>query len=616
MQRKTIIALIALLVLMASLLGISAGAETAAQNGYDAAVRNGDLYFVLPGAAGDALVYVPQNGQAAVLTHAGEISDLTPYNGDLICLATTNDASAILRISGTQVSTLYPFGTERADDLMVHGNQLLVRSDHLLYTIDPSNNVRMKLSGAQMDQYVLEGDNAYYIAESDQIQYGAEGTDTTVQAGCIYRLNLQTGENALLLKSGAENLHVLSGNLYFHNMADAYAADDAVRGHIYRFAIDRQTLESVTAAPDQGLWVIDSGAVALQDGALMLYGAGNPVTLYQPAENAVICCDGERMYIWAPDAQTLTEVSASGAARVLSENVDLAQVPDIAELATPEPSPEATIALDDGLATADPNGGDGTFAAVTPKPGSGTSTGFGDPTAKPTSKSTAKPTAIPSGGATAKPTAKPTTKPTLKPTAKPTAKPTTKPTDNSYIFPNSRTKYLTEADILKVDRSLWALGRNEIYARHGYIFSNKTYANYFAKKAWYTPGGFSRGQLNAIEWYNMDLIKEMEARYPNGKPSEVRPTDAPVQPTNTPEYEPWYDPRQDPDSSDYDPNYKPGSDPTAKPTAAPTAKPTAAPTAAPTEAPTPAPTAAPTAAPEPEPEPEPEPDPAGEGEGE
>ena len=286
MQRKTIIALIAILILAASMLCVSAGAEAVAQNGYDAAVRNGDLYFVLPGAAGDALVYVPQNGQAAVLTRAGEISDLTPYNGDLICLATTNDASAILRISGTQVSTLYPFGTERADDLMVHGNQLLVRSDHLLYTIDPSNNVRMKLSGAQMDQYVLEGDNAYYIAAADQIQYGAEGTDATVQAGCIYRLNLQTGENTLLLKSGAQDLNVLSGNLYFHNMADAYAADDAVRGHIYRFAIDRQTLESVTGAPDQGLWVITSGVVALQDGALTLYGAGDPTALYQPAENA------------------------------------------------------------------------------------------------------------------------------------------------------------------------------------------------------------------------------------------------------------------------------------------------------------------------------------------
>ena len=616
MQRKTIIALIAILILAASMLCVSAGAEAAAQNGYDAAVRNGDLYFVLPGAAGDALVYVPQNGQAAVLTRAGEISDLTPYNGDLICLATTNDASAILRISGTQVSTLYPFGTERADDLMVHGNQLLVRSDHLLYTIDPSNNVRMKLSGAQMDQYVLEGDNAYYIAAADQIQYGAEGTDATVQAGCIYRLNLQTGENTLLLKSGAQDLNVLSGNLYFHNMADAYAADDAVRGHIYRFAIDRQTLESVTGAPDQGLWVITSGVVALQDGALTLYGAGDPTALYQPAENAVICCDGERMYIWEPDAQTLTEVSAGGAARVLSENVDLAQVPNIAELATPEPSPEATIAPDGEQATANPNGGNGTFIAVTPKPnGSGGNPWFGDqttakPTSKPATKPTARPTAIPSGGATAKPT--------VKPTAKPTAKPTSKPTDNSYIFPNSRTKYLTEADILKVNRSLWALGRNEIYARHGYVFSNKTYANYFAKKAWYKPGGFSRGQLNAIEWANMDLIKEMEARYPNGKPSEVQPTDSPVQPTSTPEYEPWYDPRQDPDSPDYDPNYKPGADPTAKPTAEPTATPapTAAPTPAPTEAPTPAPTAAPTPVPEPEPEPEPESDPSDEGEGE
>ena len=57
---------------------------------------------------------------------------------------------------------------------------------------------------------------------------------------------------------------------------------------------------------------------------------------------------------------------------------------------------------------------------------------------------------------------------------------------------------------------MWGYARNEIYARHGYIFKNSKYANYFAKKSWYNPGGFSESDLNDIEWYNMDLIKSIE----------------------------------------------------------------------------------------------------------
>ena len=64
-----------------------------------------------------------------------------------------------------------------------------------------------------------------------------------------------------------------------------------------------------------------------------------------------------------------------------------------------------------------------------------------------------------------------------------------------------------------MDRSLWAYGRNEIYARHGYSFQTEAYRKYFQSKSWYREGGFSTGDLNSIEWYNMELIKQMEEKY-------------------------------------------------------------------------------------------------------
>lgn len=83
-------------------------------------------------------------------------------------------------------------------------------------------------------------------------------------------------------------------------------------------------------------------------------------------------------------------------------------------------------------------------------------------------------------------------------------------TTSDYIFPNSSTKKLTKAEIRKVDKSLWAYGRNEIYARHGYSFTKASYKKYFQSKSWYKAGGFSTKDISDIEWYNMDLIKWME----------------------------------------------------------------------------------------------------------
>ena len=79
-----------------------------------------------------------------------------------------------------------------------------------------------------------------------------------------------------------------------------------------------------------------------------------------------------------------------------------------------------------------------------------------------------------------------------------------------YIFPDSDKYKLTREEIEQVDSDLWPYARNEIYARHGYVFNNEKYARYFMKKSWYKPGGFSESSLSSVEWYNMELIQQME----------------------------------------------------------------------------------------------------------
>ena len=51
--------------------------------------------------------------------------------------------------------------------------------------------------------------------------------------------------------------------------------------------------------------------------------------------------------------------------------------------------------------------------------------------------------------------------------------------------------------------------RNEIYARHGYIFQTRDMIEYFNAQPWYTPRT-RNVRLSEIETYNVQLIKSVE----------------------------------------------------------------------------------------------------------
>lgn len=82
---------------------------------------------------------------------------------------------------------------------------------------------------------------------------------------------------------------------------------------------------------------------------------------------------------------------------------------------------------------------------------------------------------------------------------------------SNYLFP-SDTKYITKADLDGLTKDEVALIRNEIYARHGYIFTtNKTVKAYFESQSWYKPNSnFSESMFNEIERANKDFIVKYE----------------------------------------------------------------------------------------------------------
>ena len=84
--------------------------------------------------------------------------------------------------------------------------------------------------------------------------------------------------------------------------------------------------------------------------------------------------------------------------------------------------------------------------------------------------------------------------------------------DDDYLFP-SDTQYITEAYLSTLTRDEVALIRNEIYARHGYVFKTDKYRQYFSGKSCYTPNtNYDGTSLSAIEAANRDTIVAYEAK--------------------------------------------------------------------------------------------------------
>lgn len=84
---------------------------------------------------------------------------------------------------------------------------------------------------------------------------------------------------------------------------------------------------------------------------------------------------------------------------------------------------------------------------------------------------------------------------------------------DDYIFPDSHTRRLTEMEICTLPNELIAFARNEIYARHGRVFKNKKYADYFKQRSWYKENSnytTDYEMLNDIERYNVEEIWSWE----------------------------------------------------------------------------------------------------------
>lgn len=87
------------------------------------------------------------------------------------------------------------------------------------------------------------------------------------------------------------------------------------------------------------------------------------------------------------------------------------------------------------------------------------------------------------------------------------------PSQSEYLFP-SDTELLTKSFLDTKSKNEIDLIRNEIYARHGYIFKMEQYYDYFIKKSWYNPTEpdmeKAYEKFNSIEKQNIEVLVEYQ----------------------------------------------------------------------------------------------------------
>ena len=80
------------------------------------------------------------------------------------------------------------------------------------------------------------------------------------------------------------------------------------------------------------------------------------------------------------------------------------------------------------------------------------------------------------------------------------------------LLPDSETTIIEDADLEGMTAQELTYARNEIYARHGYVFDSDELNEYFGGKSWYKVNSSYDGKLTDIEQKNADTIRKYQEK--------------------------------------------------------------------------------------------------------
>ncbi|MBO4367647.1 MAG: YARHG domain-containing protein [Clostridia bacterium] len=542
------------------------------------------VYFIVNGTDVSNLYCVPSAGGRIELIESDEaISELVTVGSNVYYLRSVNGYWQLVCRTGSILSILHVFAAGADVSGLGYCDGLIyVINNGWLFCFDYETGASALVAEEQMSEYCIIGGKIYYISMEDERTYRrafSDGSETvSVTGGCLYKMNTNGTHTELVLENGISDLRGYGEYLYYHNYMDNYFVASSngshwLDGKLYRLSIVTGKVSKAYDNYDWDYYPAAYGLMLYTQMSIDLYDVekGSGIQLMMPELYTSVTAGSEFAYVYEHTAQSVTKLPLNGEVALrlgsgLPDNLTSTTIETIGayvdtsdggvnasiisgivyDEATTETKPvEAASKIDKDsyifaeasrrkLTTADLKkvacslwayGRNEIFARhgytfannvyaqyfagrSWYKAGSFSSTQLNDYEwynmefiRKYEERYALQIEAEKQG------------KTSTEGMSAASIAAATKKSDSSYIFPTSNTKLLTEEDILAIDRSLWAFARNEIYARHGYQFKKAAYANYFSKKSWYKPGGFSSSQLSSVEWANMELIKQMEAKY-------------------------------------------------------------------------------------------------------
>ncbi|NLF28666.1 MAG: hypothetical protein GX592_12275, partial [Clostridiales bacterium] len=332
MRKWFVLALLTVLVLscaaraesVTDALGITGEGGVSAKGDFSARTE-ADLFVVMNDGEKKSLVRVPRSGgEPALVESADAISDLVAIGNDLYYLRTGGGVTAIVRRhADSSRSEVCAFKEGQvAHALSAFAENLYVIVDDEVHVVYPANGLTLKLVAVKMGDYAIAGDYLYYISLTDALTYESPsllGADTISRsAGCLYRVNLKTGNSSLLIKTGVEGLECLDGALFFHNLSDHYVmggdGKEWLEGRLYRFDLRTERLAKIVEGYDWGYYPMADGVAVYTSENLSLYSDEGALirSLYAPEAYAVISGDAEVLVVYEPTPAKVSYVYPDG----------------------------------------------------------------------------------------------------------------------------------------------------------------------------------------------------------------------------------------------------------------------------------------------------------------
>ena len=558
----------------------TASAESGVKARFGAfAAETGDkIFMILPGDGVSSLYSMPaQGGRLTLIETASQINDLvSDPNGNVYYLRYTGaNFQAIMRRPDGERAIVAEFAAgEIAHSLSLYNGKLYCLVNGRLTEIDLALRAANQVSERGMTAYTIADGIVYYESADDVATYQmpsalTPGANVTGSSGRLYGMMLDGTNDMQQFDQGVSSLYAYDEYVYFHNLNDSYIVSSDTQewldGCLYRLNVNTAQYIKVLSQYDWSYRPTDYGLVIYREKALLQadLSGQNEVVVYEPDpyNYMAILDDSIIIFEYNLPQPKLSRVSLQDSQTTLLWEGAFVSDGSSGEVITANSGNTTTATDNTQTGYTLPGQNDNTATNTTTNTNTNTNTNT-TPNTSYTAPSTV-PGYTASGSMTIGATGEEVRKlqnrlielgymsgkadgvygqktanavkafqraarltvdgiagsATINAINKDSAPKASSGRDSSYIFPTSSTVRLTRDDVLSIDRSLWPYARNEIYARHGYVFDTKAYADYFASKSWYHAGGFKTSDLNTIEWDNMDLIKAMEKEYPNTAPA-------------------------------------------------------------------------------------------------